>query len=149
MLKSGSPFIYRQYLPDKAYEYVSLAAVDRCRAYSGFRIATKNGVEGMAQVRGSASYVFTVGSRTVIKSDEKREDLKQKAVSQQDSYISRENGKDYGTRYTYIEERDAKRFLNNECVYIPGTDWAVLVTPNVSRLLKDFLEALDEAGMVK
>ena len=145
LLNSGSTYIYRQYMNNRDHLYVSLWAVDLCRKDSGYRIATRSGQEAMAQVNGAKSYVFRIGEKAANAGTEQIF-LKFKPVSQQDSYISSQNGKESTYRYAYISVEDAKELLNNSCVYVPGTEWAVLVSPKVNSKVKAFLDALEAAG---
>ncbi len=135
-------------MQDKSEEYVSLGAVDRCRDYSFFRIASKNGAEAMASTRGSSSYVFVAGVRSARSQNDEKVELKQKPIAQTDRYISTFAGKDTATRYTYISEEDANKCLDNSCQYIQDTDWAVLITPKMTPQISSLLNALDKADML-
>ena len=147
LLNSGSTFIYKQYAYDTAIRYVNLAAVDLCRDFSGFRNALRDSDEAMAQTNGPQSYVFVVGDRGARAYDESRVQLDQKPVAQADSYISEKLGKESGYRYTYISQTDSEKVLSNSCRYVPDSNWAVLVTPKMNRKVKEFLDALDKAGV--
>ena len=134
LLKNGNTCIYRQYMGDTSREYVSLGAIDRCRNRSGFRYVKKRSDVTMSQVfGGSASYTFTVGQTTVKKNNGEVGKLQTNVVEQEDKYL-RQNSE---TKYAYISEDDAQRYLGNTCVYIHKTDWAILVTPPAKALLEE------------
>ena len=54
------------------------------------------------------------------------------------------------TKYTYISEDDARKYLGVSCVYVGGTDWAILVPAGneaeISELAKMIEEALEKGG---
>ena len=133
--------IYRQYMDDLSREYVSLGAIDRCRVKSGFRYVRKQNDVTMSQVfGGSASYTFTVGSKNVSKNNGDTNQLSANAAEQTDPYL-RQNSE---TKYGYIPEEDAQKFLGNTCVYINTTDWAVLVTPSGKDVIEETARAINE-----
>ena len=144
MLASGSTFIYRQYMGDPSHPYVSLWTLDLCRRESGFRIATQQGEEAMVETNGSRSYVFRVGEREAISGTGKKAVLRFKPVSQNDRYTSSRTGKESTYRYAYISIEDAEALLNNSCVYVPETEYAVLAPPRMDGKLRSFLKALQE-----
>ncbi len=148
LLNSGNPFIYRQYLPDLSQEYVSLAAIDKCRRYTRFRLVDKEaGVLGIDYQRttmqqfvlGSASYTFEIGNNVVIKNDDSTDKMDTEAVLQTDPSI-RGNST---AQYPYITEKYCGKYLYCTCVYIPGTEWAILITPQVDKRIALLLDAFD------
>ncbi len=145
LLRDGSTCIYRQYLDDPSKEYVSLGAIDKCRVRSGFRYVRVDQEITMSQLYGgSASYTFTVGSDVMTKNNGETATLTTRVVEQTDSYL-RQNSE---TKYGYVAEGDAQRYLGNTCVYIVKTDWAVLVTPGMEQKIKevtDIINAMMEA----
>ena len=140
LLDINSAFIYRQYLDDTSQEYVSLAAVSRCRRYTRFRLVQKDRDVTMSQIAGgSASYIFRIGKDTMTKSDGDKITLEKSVVSQEDESL-------YGNKtakYPYISEADSGRYLYNTCAYIPGTEWAVLITPQTDKKITQLLDTLD------
>ncbi len=88
---------------------------------------------------GSASYVFTVGKNTVTKNDNTTTTMKVNTVQQADRYL-----RDDDTKIAYIEETEAKKFMECECVYIKNTDWALLITPGVAKQIKEIGDILNE-----
>lgn len=147
LLAEGNPYIYRQYVSDMSREYVSLAAVDRCRSATGFRYVSGDGAGSttMSQIfGGSASYMFKVGSTEVNKNNGDKALLSIPAVSQTDSYIP--GGGD--TEYTYLFEDDAKKYLYVTGRYVRGTDIAILVTEGMEKRIKELVEALERESMI-
>ena len=61
-------------------------------------------------------------------------------VSQEDSTI-RKNVKQ--RKYPYISETSAGKYLYCTCAYIPGTEWAVLITPSTDKKIAQLLDKLD------
>ncbi|MBR1860912.1 MAG: hypothetical protein IJ796_03495 [Lachnospiraceae bacterium] len=147
LLASGNPFVYRQYLPDQSKEYVSLAAVDNCRRYTRFRLVDKEaqndgtGEKATMQqfVQGSASYVFEVGSTVVYKNNNETDMMDTAAVSQEDESIRHSKT----AKYPYITEDYSGKYLYCTCVYLPGTEWAVLITPQIDKRIAQLLDAFD------
>ena len=136
----GCPFIYRQYVSDYSREYVSLAAVDKCRRYTKFRMVQKDFNVTMSQfARGSASYVFSVGSDSVSKNNSETELMETVCVSQTDESIRHSKT----AKYAYIPENNSGKFLYCTCAYIPETEWAILITPQVDKKIAQLLDRLD------
>ena len=136
----GCPFIYRQYVSDYSREYVSLAAVDKCRRYTKFRMVQKDFKVTMSQfARGSASYVFNIGSDSVSKNNSGTESMEAVCVSQTDESIRHSKT----AKYAYIPENNSGKFLYCTCAYIPGTEWAILITPQVDKKIAQLLDRLD------
>ena len=140
LIDSHNVFLYRQYVKDTEREYVSLAAVSRCRKYTKFRLVEKDGLSTMTQIAGgSASYSFEVGTKGVIKNSGKEEKLDVKTVSQTDNSL-------YGSRltlYPYISETSSGKYLYCTCAYIKDTEWAVLITPSTDKKIAQLLDMLD------
>ncbi len=133
LLNSKNVCVYRKYMDDLSREYVSLGAVDKCRVRSGFRYVRKQQEITMTQIfGGSASYSFTVGGDTVLKNNGQTAPLEARVVEQTDAYL-RSNS---DTKYGYISEEDAQRYLGCTCVYIPNSDWAILVTPGMEKIME-------------
>ena len=140
LLRNGSTCIYKQYLDDKTKEYVSLGAMDRCRILSGFRYVRQDNDITMSQMfGGSASYVFTVGKKSVVKNDGNTHTMKANTVQQTDSYL-----RDDDVKIAYVEETEAKKLMECECVYIKNTDWALLITPGVAKQIQEIGDILNE-----
>ena len=140
LLRNGSTCIYKQYLDDKTKEYVSLGAMDRCRILSGFRYVRQDNDITMSQMfGGSASYVFTVGKKRVVKNDGNTHTMKANTVQQTDSYL-----RDDDVKIAYVEETEAKKLMECECVYIKNTDWALLITPGVAKQIQEIGDILNE-----
>lgn len=146
LLDSHSTFIYRQYLEDDSREYVSLAAVSRCRKYTKFRLVEKEGISTMSQIAGgSASYGFEVGEKGVVKNNGAKEKMDTAAVSQADESL-------YGnkmTLYPYISEASSGKYLYCTCAYIKNTEWAVLITPATDKKIAQLLDLLDVYGSLE
>ncbi len=152
LIAQGNPFIYRQYVSDLSEEYVSLAAVDNCRRYTGFRFvddteyaASHDSVQtaSMQQyIIGSASYRFTIGDSVVYKNNGNTETMS-KAVALQSDYSIRHLNDE---QYPYITEAASGSLLYCTCKYIPGTEWAILITPTTDRRIAQILDALDDAA---
>ena len=140
LLESGNPFIYQQYADGKDLEYVNLAAVDRCRDYTGFRYVHKNGSEAMSQTQGSASYLFTVGGASVVKSDGSRDTLSAFAAEQTDKTIDATET----VKYPYIVTTDSEHYLKVSGFYIPDTEYAVLVPEDIGALIDSMVEDLED-----
>lgn len=141
MLREENPYIYRKYMRDLSAEYVSLGAIDNCRNATGFRyVDEKNAdVTTMAQIRGgSASYTFSVYSKEVLISTGETDMLKKNAVQQNDKYIKTKKSR----KYTYILEDDAKRLMKVGCIYMRGTDYAILITDNMDDKINKMVELL-------
>ena len=143
MLKEENPYIYGKYMRDLSVEYVSLGAIDNCRNATGYRYVEKKSADQttMAQTHGgSVSYTFTIYSKGVLKSTGETDMLKNYAVQQTDKYIkTKENRK-----YTYILEDDAKQFMKVGCIYMRGTDYAILVTENMDDKINKMVELLTQ-----
>ncbi len=140
LLLEKCPFIYRQYVSDYSREYVSLAAVDKCRRYTRFRMVQKDFKVTMSQlVTGSASYVFEIGSRDVNKNNSETDKMTVAAVSQTDESIRGSKT----AKYAYIDEGCSGKYLYCTCAYIPGTEWAILITPQVDKKIAQLLDRLD------
>lgn len=133
-------FIYRQYVTDQSQEYVSLAAVNRARRYTRYRLVEKEGQYTMSQIAGgTSSYVFKVGDNSVKKNNGSKEKMETPLRSQSDSYL-------YGdkkTLYPYLSEEYAGKYLYCTCVYVPGTEWAVLITPQTDKKIAQLMDMLD------
>ena len=141
LMRNGNTFIYRQYMNDNSREYVSLAALDKCRRQSGFRYVRKGMNVTISQLyQGSASYIFTVGSSSMIKNNGEEITLKVNCVEQSDRYI-RGNA---SAKYAYIDEDDSYKYTGCDCVYIKTTDWAVLITPGMQKTMKEVAEIMNE-----
>ena len=140
LLAEGNGFIYRQYLADLSQEYVSMAAVDKCRAYTRLRCVTIGDEVTMSQITGgSASYMFTIGSTTVEKNNGKTSEMATRMVTQSDPSIR-------GSRtaqYPYITEDASALYLSCTCEYIPDTEWAILIAPSMSQKVIALLESLN------
>ena len=142
LLKEGNPFIYQKYWDETKHEYVNMSAIDRCRDYTNFRYVMKSGMDTMDQVKGSASYMFSVGNSTVVKSDESRENITDKIESQTDITIDATETK----TYPYIVKEDSEHYLSVSCYYIPDTIYAVLIPEDVSPKIEELLGALEAAA---
>ena len=140
LIEEHNAFLYRQYLEDTSREYVSLAAVSRCRKYTRFRLVTKDGISTMSQTAGgSASYGFEIGKKSVIKNNGSQEKMDVKTESQEDEYL-------YGNKiakYPYICEESSGKYLYCSCAYIKDTEWAVLITPSTDKKIAQLLDMLD------
>ncbi len=138
-----SPFIYKQYTGETEYDYVSFGAVDRCRIYSGFRYVRENGMEILGELRGSGriSYSFRVGEKKFVASDGDRLDLRESVKFQPDSYLNYD-----ASGFPYINESDAKRYLDVRAEYIKDTDYAVLVTGPMEATISRIVNGLEEAA---
>ena len=88
---------------------------------------------------GSASYRFEIGSNTVHKNDGSEDTMDTAAVMQSDYSIRNIDGEEY----PYISESSSGAYLYCTCVYIPGTEWAVLITPQTDRRIAQILDAFD------
>ncbi len=140
LLKNKNTAIYKQYLPDKSREYVSLAAMDKCRRASGFRYVRRGSTVTMSQLyRGSASYSFTIGTNKVVKNNGDEGQLSVNAAEQADNYIRPGSSAKYG----YLAEGDALKYLGCGGVYIQTTDWAILITPGMEKTIEEVAEILN------
>ncbi len=140
LLDSGSGFIYTQYLEDPSKEYVSLESVDKCRLYTRFRRAREKQDVTMVQiVQGTASYSFAVGSPAVTKNNNAVDTMDYPLVSQTDPVIRG----DTITKYPYLTEEFCAKYMYCTCVYLKGTQLAVLVTPQMSSKIVALLDAFD------
>ncbi len=148
LLDKNCPFIYRQYMADDSEEYVSLAAVDKCRRWTRFRLVDKeedqeldeNRKATMQQfVQGTASYVFELDNLYVTKNDESTDKMEKVPVSQEDSSI---RGDAYA-KYPYITEKYCYKYMYCTCVYVPKTEWAILITPQMDKRVGRLLDAFD------
>ena len=140
LLREKCPFIYRQYVSDYSREYVSLAAVDKCRRYTKFRMVQKEFKVTMSQlVTGSASYEFEIGKQDVNNNALGSNKMEVAAVSQTDESIRGSKT----AKYAYIPENSSGKYLYCTCVYIPGTEWAILITPQVDKKIAQLLDILD------
>lgn len=148
LLDKNCPFIYRQYLQDQSVEYVSLAAIDKCRRWTRFRLVDKEEDEEKSEnrkatmqqfVQGTASYVFELDDLNVTKNDEKTDKMDIAPVSQEDASI---RGDKYA-KYPYIAEKYSGKYLFCTCVYVPETEWAILITPQMDKRVGKLLDAFD------
>ena len=140
LLGTAGGFVYRQYLEDPSREYVSLESVDKCRLYTRFRRARERADVTMAQiVQGTASYSFAVGSADVVKNNRDEDHMDLPLVAQTDPYIRG----DSTTEYPYVTEESCMKYLYCKCVYLKGTDMAVLVTPQMDSKIVRILDELD------
>ena len=148
LLNKNCPFIYRQYLADDSEEYVSLAAVDKCRRWTRFRLVDKEENQELSEsrkatmqqfVQGTASYVFDLDSIYVTKNDGKSDKMDKAPVSQEDSSI---RGDNYA-KYPYITEEFCYKYMYCTCVYVPSTEWAILITPQMDKRVGRLLDAFD------
>ncbi len=141
LLRDGNTCIYRQYMGDDSREYVSLGAMDRCRNVSGFRYVRIDDTVTMSQMYGgSASYSFTVGNDYVEKNDSKTSPLTAATVEQTDKYLRGQSD----TKFAYISEDDALKYLYCSAAYIRTTDWAILVTPGMAKEIEELAEIISE-----
>gem|GEM_PF-6661309 len=140
LIDARSVFIYRQYLENTEKEFVSLAAVSRCRKYTRFRLVTKDEISTMSQIAGgSASYGFEVGKKGVTKNNSSKEKMDDATVSQEDEYL-------YGSKiakYPYISEESSGKYLYCSCAYVKDSEWAVLITPSTDKKVAQLLDLLD------
>ncbi len=140
LLASAGGFIYKQYLSDTSTEYVSLESVDKCRLYTRFRRARERADITMAQiVQGSATYSFAVDSTEITKNNGDVDNMDLPLVTQTDPYIRG----DSITAYPYISEAASMKYLYCKCVYLKGTELAVLVTPQMDSKIVRILDELD------
>ncbi|MBO6115287.1 MAG: hypothetical protein J6P57_09560, partial [Lachnospiraceae bacterium] len=137
LLEEGNPFIYQKYMEDLNTNYINMAAIDRCRSYTGYRYIYKDGMDTLSQVGGSASYMFSVGSRVVQKSDGKHEDLTNVVVSQTDVTIDKYELK----TYPYFVKEDSEHYIDVSCYYIPDVIYAVLIPQDVDERVEELLGA--------
>lgn len=141
LINQKNIFIYTQYLSDEEYEYVSLAAINRCRKYSRFRLVEEKNEITMTQiVGGTASYLFKDGKNDVIINSKDEDIMHTPVVSQTDSYL-------YGDKvdaYPYIAEDYGQKYMYCTGTYIPGTKWAILITPQLDKKIAKLLDELDE-----
>lgn len=142
LLNSGNSLIYRQYMEDRTTEYVSLGAVDKNRRLTRFRYV-KNYGENQTTMGmiggGSANYTFTVGDNSVLKNNGTTDKMDYAAVEQTDQYIRNTSDK----LYTYLDEDDAKRFLGVSCIYIDGTDWAILIPAGQEQTVTELAKRIE------
>ena len=143
LIRNGSACIYRQYLDDRSTEYVSLAAVDNCRMYTGFRYVRKDGSADitMSQINnGSASYTFTVGKTLVAKNSSDTDNMDKAAGEHTDEYLRRGSNE----KYCYITEDFARKYMGCGCAYVDNTDWAILITPGMDQIITEIAGILGE-----
>ncbi len=134
-------FIYHQFTADPTAEYVSLAAVDRARRYTRYRYVRIGNEITMTQILdGSVSYVFTIGSNEVEKASGQKEQMSGAAVQQKDPYLRGE----LITKYGYLLEDDAYKYLEDKAEYIDNTEWAAVITPSIDTKAEDFRGKLRE-----
>lgn len=134
-------FIYRQYMADQSAEYVSFGSIDMTRAHSHYRYTHREQNAVLQQVYGgSASYSFEIGNDVMRDNKGEEHPLSTAAVSQADTYLH--NNSD--TLYPYIAEQDAIQYLEIECAYVPGEDWAVLIPPVLKPKMAELEEKLSE-----
>lgn len=144
LIDEHNPFLYRQYVSDTEEEYVSLAAVDICSRSTKFRMVDSGSQlqASMASIDSgsSASYTFNLGGTEVVPNVGDKITMDKPCMTQEDPYV-RGNST---AKYPYITEKYAEKYLRVGCRYIPGTEWAVLVTPQVDRKIAAYLDSLDE-----
>ncbi|MBQ3789319.1 MAG: hypothetical protein II800_00135 [Lachnospiraceae bacterium] len=140
LLKDGNGYLYTQYLEDREQEYVSAGAVDRNRDEAGYRYVTRNG-ETLSKINSSGSLVFTVGEKEYIRVNGSKKKLTLPAVSQADPLITPGSVR----KYLYIPRIDAEGLIGCSCVYVPGTDVAILITDAMQNERKKLSDAV--AGM--
>ncbi len=141
LLSEGNPFIYQQYLKSNEYDYINLAAIDRCRLYTGYRYVYEDGTDTLSELHGTTSYGFAVGNSTVILPNKTREGITSKAESQSD--ITLDEAKT--TLYPYVVKEDVEKYIKTSCYYIPYTIYAVLIPQQVDAKVEQLLGALEEA----
>lgn len=139
LLEEGNPFIYQKYMAENNYQYVNMAAVDRCRSYTGYRYIYKNGKDTLSQVNGSASYMFTVGLSNVAKSDGSMAALSKVVVSQTDITLDEKRKKSY----PYFVKEDSEHYIDVSCYYIPDVIYAILLPQDVDQRVEELLGALE------
>lgn len=144
-------FIYKQYLADTSVEYVSFGSIDMTRSHSHYRYTHRDQAAILQQVLGgSASYSFQVGSDTMRDNYGKDHMLSKGITEQADSYLHGNTD----TLYPYLTEEDSMQYFNIGCVYMPGRDWAILVTPDIQSKMQELMDklttaakALEQAGL--
>lgn len=145
LLGEGNMFIYRQYMEDKANEYVSFGVVDKCSRYTGFRYVVdekESGKHTMAQIGGgSASYTFEMGKNTIVTNKNDQSFMDKNLVEQGDEKIRGASS----DLYPYITKEVAEKYLNVSCIYIEGTDYAILVTESTKKKAEALYQKLKEA----
>ena len=128
VVEEHNVFVYHQFEADTATRYVSLAAIDRARVWTRYRYVRIGNEVTMTQLLdGSASYSFTIGDNTVTKASGQKEQMQGKAVQQKDEYLRGSQT----TKYGYLTEEDAYKYLGDTAEYIDKTEWAVLVTKSI------------------
>ena len=90
-------------------------------------------------VQGTASYSFVVGETTVTKNNGTSDTMDLPLVSQTDPVVRG----DTVTKYPYLEEGACSKYMYCTCVYLRGTQLAVLVTPQMSKKIVALLDAYD------
>ena len=91
---------------------------------------------------GSASYRFPIGGTEVRKNNDDTVTISKPVALQGDYSIRHLNNE----QYPYITEAASGSLLYCTCVYVPGTEWAILITPTTDRRIAQILDALDEAA---
>ncbi|MBQ7707933.1 MAG: hypothetical protein IJT72_09170 [Lachnospiraceae bacterium] len=136
IMGNKNPLVYAQYEQDHTAEYISLGAMDYSRVYTGFRYVFIDGIDTVSQTNGTASYSFA-GNRVTLSNGE-TQDMSSSIGYQIDDYIKN------GTRFAYINEIDAMKYLVETGEYIVDTDWAVLVTARMETEVSKIIEALTQ-----
>lgn len=137
IMNNKNPLVYAVYEDDSDNEYINLGAVDRSRSYTGFRYVYIDGVDTVTQTTGTASYSFI--DKRVTDSGGNTKDLTSPVGYQTDDYVKS------GTRFPYINETDAMKYMVESGEYIVDTDWGIVVTAAMELQVSKIIEQLTQA----
>ena len=142
VMKEDNPFVYAKFKGVSNMEYVSLAAVDRARLYTRFRLVQDNSEMDvtMSRVDVGLSMKYRFGKPTVTNLDGQEIDMTARMASQTDAYIKREAG----TRYPYIDEDDSQVQIDCRAEYIEDTAYSVVVTATMEPRIKQIVGILTD-----
>ncbi len=138
IMEENNPFVYAKYKGSTDMEYVSLAAVDRARVYTRYRLVTEKLDQTMSRIDAGLSFTYRYGDGEVRMKGGKLEPLTAKPTSQKDSYMKREAD----ARFPYLDEEDSSVKLNVRAEYIINSPQGLVITGNMETRIKEIVQLI-------
>ncbi len=140
--------VYTKYKHNRIYELVSMGVIDRARSFTGYRWVSIGGKESLAAcgeagkdgIMGGIRFTVEVGERRLVLPDGMKFEMGLVVYTQQDHYLD-STGE---TNYPYLDEAVTEITLNIRSEYINNTDYAILITEKMQRMVDKIIKALEE-----
>ena len=148
IMREQNVLVYTQYKHNRIYDLISLGVIDKARSYTGYRWVSIGGEESLAAcgtvgkdgVMGGIRFTVQVGERRIVMPDGMKLEMGLVVNTQQDHYLD-SSGETY---YPYLDEEVTRNFLNIDSEYIDSTDYAVVLTEKMHRIVDKLVKTLEE-----